>query len=354
MYILYSGICIWLSLSGYNAFAQQPALVSVDAVIRQPFTQTVEVVGNLVALQSGVATARIAGTVKTMHVQVGDQVRRDQPLAQLDDAILGLRLALARANHSEDKARLKLAAQESKRLANLRDSAAISRAAADDAAVRLTIAAAMLEGSAANLSLAELDYALAKITAPFAGTVTETLTEVGGYLARGQAVVRLVSDGRLEVAADIPHNLLGGLTPNSAVTILLDNDIQLPAKVRAIIPQENIRTRTRQVRFDMITGTDFDTPTRQNAHQQSVTVLIPAGANREIITVHKDAIMQRGGDKFVFVVADNIVQMRPIRTGQALASRLEVLDGLQTGEMAVVRGNERLQPNQQVQIAPSP
>ncbi|MGI9311041.1 MAG: efflux RND transporter periplasmic adaptor subunit, partial [bacterium] len=326
-------------------------------------TQTVPVIGKLVAKQSGAATARIAGTVSRMLVEVGDRVRRNQPLARIDAADLRLRARLARAQRAEAEARRKtaeaqlaLARQEVERLSELADSAAVSRAAYDDAqhrhniaAARLREASAAIESGAAQLALAELELGYAVITAPFAGAVTARLAEVGDYLQRGQAAARLVSDQRLEVEADVPYGRLGGLSPGTAVELLLDNASRHRAEVRAIVAEEDPRTRTRRVRF----VADFDAAAGRLAAQQSVTVLIPAGAARDIVSVHKDAVVRRAGGAIVFVVADGVAALRDITTGASSGERLEVLDGLSAGDLTVVRGNERLTPNQPVRIAPA-
>ena len=345
-----------------GGYSQGGALVTTDVVVEQAFTRTVPIVGKLIAKQSGAATTRIAGTVALMHVQVGERVRRGQALAALDTATLELQLALAQARHAEAGARLKtagaelaLAGQALKRLSGLTDSAAVSRAAYDDARQRHSIASARVEeasaaqgSSAAEVSLAKLDLSDAEIVAPFDGAVTARLTEVGSYLQRGEAVARLVSDRQLELEADIPAERLSGLTAGTEVAVLLDNGTSHRATARAVIPEENPRTRTRRVRFTADLGVDAG----PLASEQSVTVLVPAGVKRNIVSVHKDAIVQRGRDKIVFVVVDGMAAIRNVQTGESSGNRLEVIAGLAPGEHAVVRGNERLQPDQQVVASP--
>lgn len=363
-------VCI-AAAGGPAAFAQPAAPVTTDAVLRQSFTQTVPIIGRLVAKQAGAATTRIAGTVDAMRVQVGARVARGQTLATLGPAVLELRLALARARHAEETAKLKtanaqlqLARQEVGRLSGLTDSAAVSRAVYDDAKQRRSIASARAEeaaaavaGSAAEVRLAELDLSYADIKAPFDGTVTEILTEVGSFLQRGQAVARLVSERRLELEADIPAERLSGIigggdgdgdgVAGAQVEMRLDNGSVHRATARAVVPEENPRTRTRRVRFHV----DFGRGAGPLADGQSATVLVPAGARRDIVSVHKDAVVQRGRDAIVFVVEDGLAVVRRIRTGQSSGDRFEVLDGLAPGDMTVVRGNERLQPNQPVAVS---
>ena len=365
-------VCV-AAAGGPAAFAQPAAPVTTDAVLRQSFTQTVPIIGRLVAKQAGAATTRIAGTVDAMRVQVGARVARGQTLATLGPAVLELRLKLARARHAEETAKLKtanaqlqLARQEVGRLSGLTDSAAVSRAVYDDAKQRRSIASARAEeaaaavaGSAAEVRLAELDLSYADIKAPFDGTVTEILTEVGSFLQRGQAVARLVSERRLELEADIPAERLSGIigggdgdsdsdsVAGAQVEMRLDNGSVHRATARAVVPEENPRTRTRRVRFHV----DFGRGAGPLADGQSATVLVPAGARRDIVSVHKDAVVQRGRDAIVFVVEDGLAVVRRIRTGQSSGDRFEVLDGLAPGDMTVVRGNERLQPNQPVAVS---
>ncbi|MGI9318992.1 MAG: efflux RND transporter periplasmic adaptor subunit, partial [bacterium] len=119
------------------------------------------------------------------------------------------------------------------------------------------------------------------------------------------------------------------------------------ATVRAIVPEENPKTRTRRVRFHL----DLDPSTLALAVQQSVTLNIPAGASRQITSVHKDAIIRRGPGSIVYVIEDNVAKLRPVETGAAIGTRLEVLQGLVEGERVVIRGNERLLPDQAVLVA---
>ena len=346
------------------AHAQRAAPVGVDEIIMQPFAQTVPLLGELVAKQSGAVAARIDGTVAAMHVQVGDRVARGQALATLDKAELELRLALVRAQYDETVAReqsaaaqLTLASQEVKRLSGLSRQDAVSRASIDDADQQQNIAGARLRESraavaraSAALQLAALERDYATVLAPFAGGITETLSEVGGYLRRGDAVVKMVSERRMEVEAAVPAQYLGGAVIGADVQVVVGAQTYR-ATVRAVVAEEERRTRTRRVRLvaDALAQARADA---NFAAQQSVTLLMPAGVARDIVSVHKDAIIQRGADKIVFIVIDGAAQLRSIKTGAASGDRIEVLHGLQPGELAVVRGNERLQPNQPVMIAP--
>jgi hypothetical protein len=116
--------------------------------------------------------------------------------------------------------------------------------------------------------------------------------------------------------------------------------------VRAILPTENPLTRTRTVRLTP----EFSAGMAGLADAQSVTVKVPVGVARQVLTVHKDAIITRAGKSVVYVVTDDSAEMRPIVLGEATGGRMEVLEGLKEGEQVVIRGNERLQPGAKVRV----
>ena len=60
--------------------------------------------------------------------------------------------------------------------------------------------------------------------------------------------------------------------------------------------------------------------------------------------------VQRGGGAVVFVIEERKARIRRIRLGEAVGGRFEVLEGVKAGDMAVVRGNERLREGQRVRV----
>ncbi|MCH8153805.1 MAG: efflux RND transporter periplasmic adaptor subunit [Proteobacteria bacterium] len=335
-------------------------LVRVDTVRRVPLSQTVPVIGRLVAQQAGVVAARINGPVEAFRVEVGDRIEAGQTIAVLNAAALEARRDLyagrlneARAELSIEKAQLTLARQDHKRLEKLKKSAAFSQARFDDARQRVVIAKAQMRqaetaivSAKADLVLAEINLYNAEIRAPYAGVVTERLTETGAFVQIGEPVIRMIGDRTLEVEADVPFQHLGGLEPGIEVRLRLDDGTEHSAVVRALVPSENPLTRTRPVRFVPNIGKTL----RPLAHEQSVTLNIPIGPARQVLSVHKDAVIKRQGQDIVFVVAGEGVEARPVQLGVAVGSRFEVLSGLSQGDQVVVRGNERLRPGAKVRV----
>ena len=335
-------------------------LVRVDTVKRVALSQTVPVIGRLVARQAGMVAARVSAPVDIFHVEIGDRVEAGQLIAALDsgtlkakrDLVAG-RLGEAQANLLIEQAQLKLARQEFKRLEGLKKSAAFNQARFDDARQNVVIARAemraaesMIASARADLELAEIDLRDTEVRAPYAGTIVERLVEAGAYVQIGAPLVRMLGDRSLEVEADVPFQHLTGLAIGTEVGITLDDETRHSAVVRAMLPTENPLTRTRTVRL----VPTFGQTSRPLANDQSVTLEIPLGAKQQVLTVHKDAVIRRRGQNVVFVIAGEKTEARPVDLGAAVGTRLEVLSGLAEGDRVVVRGNERLRPGDKVRI----
>lgn len=335
-------------------------LVRVDKVKLEPLHQTVPVIGRLVARQAGEVAARIAGPVEKFHVDVGDRVQRGDMIALLNSDILDARRELAIAAVSLSRAQLEtneeemvLAEQELKRLERLKSSAAFSQARFDDlrqnvaiALRRVRQAQALVARAGAELQLSEIAISDTKIVAPYDGVITRRLTEQGAYVQIGAPVVYMIADQALEIEAAVPFDRLGGLSEGTELTFRLDDGTNHKATVRAVLPSENPLTRTRDVRFTP----EFNGVRQSLANAQSVTVLVPAGPMREVLTVHKDAIIRRQGTTVVYLVKGDMAESRSITIGEGLGSRVEVIKGLAEGDQVVVRGNERLRPGTRIRI----
>jgi len=343
-----------------QAAQPQAALVRVDPVIEEPLSQTVPVIGRLVARQEGNVAARTRGPIARFYVRVGDRVAAGEVIALLDDRALKATLAQAEGRLREAQARiataqaqLDLARQERARLAALKDTQATSRALFDDAvqneaivAARVHEAQAAADTARADVNLAGIELGYARITAPYAGVVVQRFREEGAYASTGDALVRMLADADLEVEADVPYERLAGLAPGVEVKVVLDDGSDHPARVRAVIPEENRQTRTRAVRFTAA----LDNSDGRLADGQTATVHIPLGKPRAVVSVHKDGVNRAGEQTSVYVVDGGVAKVRPVTLGEALGNRFEVLSGLVPGEQVVVRGNERLRPGDAVRV----
>ncbi|MBI36587.1 MAG: hypothetical protein CL568_03270 [Alphaproteobacteria bacterium] len=337
------------------------ANVVVDAVIEEVTTQTVPVLGRVVSNEFGPVATRISGPVKKIYVGVGDRVKTGQLLAELDTEILLVERDRNEAIVSQQIARLDSAKAdlekrnlELNRLKVIRKSSSFSQAKyleviqevvkqtskVGETAAQLLQAQAQLKRSIINLKDSQ-------IRSPYPGVVSTKYTEVGAFLKIGNPVVGLINDKSVMVEAEVPHAKLGKLKPGYTLQLTLNGEDFHKASVHAVIPDENARTRTRMVRFKP----DFSSLNLSLAANQNVTLNVPIGRGSKVITVSKDAVLQRDGVNKVFLVRNQQSIPKTVKLGQSIGNRFVVLSGLKLGDSVVIRGNENLRPGQSVRLS---
>ena len=339
---------------------RRPApLVIVDAVRQEIYNQLIPVIGRFVARRVGVIAAQVNGAIEEFLVDVGDRVQTGDILAVLVKKRLEWQHELKKFQVANQVAALKtkqqeitLLRQELGRLQSLKKSPAFSQARLDDKLQQIAVkqseiaeAQAKLSTAQASQKLSELDLQDAKVRAPHAGVVTKRHTSVGAYVNVGAPVLTLLDDQTMEIEADVPSNRIPGLRKDIEIDAVISGVQHIRAKVRAVIPEENPRTRTRAVRFSPI----FDNNTSNLiATNQSVVLSLPAGKARSVITVHKDAVMNRKGKTIVMLAIDGKAQSRNVKLGPPTGSRFVVERGLKLRDFVIVRGNERLMPGSKI------
>ena len=359
-------IVTYAAPQGVSAAEKPPTKVVVEKIRKTEVVQTFPAIGRFVARQHGVVAALANGPGKEMLVNVGDRVEAGQVVSRMVKARIQANRDLLAAELREKEAALRTAQAQLKwtlgemeRIGGLKKSAAFSQGRYSDkrnevAKVRSEVSEA--EGAVAkaraNLKLASIDLYNAEVRAPYNGVVVQRHAVAGAHLGVGDPVVTLVNDREMEVEADVPAERLTGVSVGRDVRLKLSDGTFLQAKVRAIVPSENAKTRTRPVRFSLNSSEGAERPAI--ADNQSVTVLLPVARARRVLTVHKDAVTSRGGNKVVITVVDETATPRNIRIGDAVGERFTVLSGLEDGDIVVIRGNEGLRPDQKVTFeAPS-
>ena len=343
------------------AFAQgRAALVAADPVSWVEITETVPIFANVVARRESAVASRVAGFVSRVPVSVGEQVEAGQVLAELEERPFAIARAAAQATmsvarHGREVAAIRtaLAEQAFERLQSLGGSAALSRGLLEDADQELRLAQAALEEAEARIDSAraqaegaEFDHESREVRAPFAGVVVEQRAQPGAYLREGEPVAMLLDMGSLELVAEVPAGILGGLRPGDDINGMRDSGLPMRTRVRAVLPVEDIRTRTRPVRLSMVAEGDSS----GLATGETVILAVPQGGRRRVLSVAKDALIREDNGWVVFLVENGMALRRTILVGAFVEDRVEVRSGLSEGDLVVIRGNERLRPGQPVTV----
>jgi RND family efflux transporter MFP subunit len=324
-----------------------PQSVKLDEVRLEATVETYRVIGRITALQSGPLAARVRGAIEQINFNVGDRVEKGTVLVSLAKQSLQASRRRISAQVSRYKSMMTNAQRELSRMKKLSKSAVYSRARFEDQEGLVAERKAQYMEFKAALDQAQIDIQNSSIRAPYDSVIIEKHVEVGGYVNVGARVVTLSNNKLVEVEADIPSFRLLNLKLGTPAKIITDAGTEYKAQVRAIIPNENVRTRTRPIRLTAAFGEEAS----KFADNQSVMVELPVTNQTKVLTVNKDAVLRRANGNIVFIVNGTNAMMRSVRLGRGIGNKYQVISGLKAGDKVVTRGNERLGAGGQIKIA---
>ena len=355
-YSVYVAAFLLLAMPNVVMAQGRPAEVQTQTVAMRDMTETVTVFGQVVAVRESAVATRVAGVVKLVPAQVGTIVEAGDPLAQMDTARLEIelagaeaQLAIATGGLSVVQAQVEQAQRAFERAEELSATASISSAQLEDRATGLAQAQGSLAQSKARIAEAENAIALAQynirnatVRAPFDGVILDVAAQPGQFAGAGSLVATLLDVQNLEIEANIPARYIETLSNGRVVTGETGQGKLFEMTLRAVLPTEFSETQTRPARLRITEPNDIF------AIGQPVTLDIPIGSAREVLTVPKDALVQARGGWTAFVNEQGKASPRTVMIGAAIDDTFEVLSGLQLGDEVVVRGNERLRPGQDI------
>jgi HlyD family secretion protein len=210
------------------------------------------------------------------------------------------------------------------------------------------------------------------IRAPFAGFVTGKKTELGQWLSRGDEVMEIVQLDPIDLVVPVPQTYIQQLQISidesrstgkkllaqvsiESLTEFLEGEVEfLEGEVVQIIPQANLRSRSFPVKIRI------KNPSTGTGHLLKPGMLATAsmfiGPKEDMLMVTKDALVLGGPEISVYVVREDPVAKKtvavpvPIKIGASIGNWIQVTGSIQAGDRVVVEGNERLRPNQDVQV----
>jgi RND family efflux transporter MFP subunit len=318
-----------------------PALVRTAEVRVKAIAPITTVPGTVVSRNDARLSAEVSGRL-TEVAEVGTEVSKGQPVAVIEDTSLRLQNAELQALVSRAEARLRFLVSEEKRFTQLTESNLAAETQLEQIRSDRDVARGDLDVARARLNQNEDQLKRTQILAPYPGIIVERLRMPGERVEEGSNVVRLVDPERLEVIARAPLEYYDYVRSGQMLDIRSRNHSEA-ARVRTVVAVGDENTHQFELRLDLV-DSSF-------AVGQTLRVSIPISDSREVLTVPRDALVLRASSQSVFVIDENnTARQVPVESGIGQGDDIEVMGDLTAGQRVVIRGNERLQPGQEVSI----
>ena len=303
-----------------------PVPVEVKAARVDTVIDAITATGQIEALQAVELRPEVDGRLIEILVREGAEVANGAALFKVDDA--ELKAQVARAEADRDLAEQALA----------RTNQLLSEKAAATADVERAEATA--RGARAALELLTVRLKRTVVRAPFAGVAGARFVSVGDYVNNTSRLITLQTVNPQRAAFQVPERYAERLKLGQKVEFkvaalesriflgtvdFVDPRVQLPA--RTITVKALVANPTRVLQAGMFIEARLETTRRNQA-----------------VVVPEEAVLQLPTGNVIWVIEGDKPIRRPVELGVREPGQVEILKGIAAGEMVVVGGAERLNP----------
>ena len=323
---------------GPKAPAAAPSAAALTVTAASPrrvtWPTTLEVPGAIAPWQEAIVSAQISGyQITEVLVNVGDQVKKGQVLARINQALLRADEALAVANFEQAEA-------NHKRAVALKTNGFIS----DQNILQLET---QVKTTRALLDAKRLQIRYTEVTAPDDGAVSARNATVGSVANTGQELFRLVRQNRLEWRGELSARQIAQVQPGQPVHLSLPSGAAAAAVVRQASPTLSTDSRLGLVYADI----EANSGARAGMYAVGRISIGEAPA----LAVPAEAVVLRDGRTYVLELAGGAdsatkVLLRAVEVGRREGQGVEIVSGLSDSARLAVRGSGFLNDGEGVRV----
>jgi membrane fusion protein, multidrug efflux system len=321
-----------------------PPLVRVVAIQAEerPVAETLSLVGTLAANEMVEILSETDGVVEAIRFEEGQPVEQGHLLVQLDDSKLAAALAEAEAN-------FRLSQATYQRTQQLHRDQLISQQDFDQAA-------AMFDFNRAALELRQRQLKDTRILAPFSGIVGSRNISPGQVISKNSTLTWLVDLDPIKVEFHVPERYLGRTRVGQTIDFPVPAfpNLAFTGQIYFISPYVEASTRTAVVKATI------PNPDHHLLPGMLATLELTLRVNENAVVIPEAALAQILDDShaslYIVSSAHNplTAQPRKVQLGVRLPGTVEILSGLQAGELVVVEGIQKIGPGSHIELSDDP
>jgi len=288
--------------------------------------------GNFAPFQELSFAAENSGRVVKVLVDEGSPVRIGQTLAVIEGDKLNIDVQNANAAYQT-------ALADYQRYENAFKTGGVTRQQVDQAKLNLN-------NAKSRLSQARITYGDANIKSTINGIVNKRNIEPGSVVSPGTILFELVNVSKLKLEVTVNEQQVSTLKTGSPVKVKASvfPDKEYSGKVTFIAPKAD-----ESLNFPIEIEIAGNPNNELKAGMYGSAIFESKGTQQApVITIPRNAFVGGVGNNQVFVVKDSVARLTKIVSGRILGDEVEVLQGLNEGEVVVTSGQINLQDGTKV------
>ena len=310
------------------------ASVSVVTAAKQTVTDRFTSIGTIVANNDVNIISETQGRVVKVLAEVGDYKKAGSVLIEVDSE-------LKEAAYNAAKVSYEKAQNDLKRYEELYKEKSISDSQIEQA--RWAFQSAEAQYVAARRQLSDT-----KITTPISGIVTARNVNVGSFVQgapQSTLVANVVDISKLKVKLNMAEKDVFRVKTGDKVEITTDvfPDQVFPGTI-STISSKGDEAHTYPVEIVL------ENPRQQLKAGMFAHIAFNPKSSGDALVIPREAIVGSMKNAKVYVVTNNVAQLRPVQVGKTFGTSVEVRKGLSIGDVVVVNGQNNLKDNAAVVI----
>ena len=332
--------------AGIASEEQAAVLISTTQATTTDLPIWLKTVGMVHSRSTPTLAAEVDGRITKMLTDIGDEVSKDQLLAEIDTSTRIIQQQAAQASLDRLTVHIANAERRVNRFKTLSAKDLSSQSQLEDASEQLDAFRADYKAAQANLALVDDALTKSRVVAPVDGLIQQRLVAEGDFVSRGEPLFEVTQ----------PHHLQARLP--FAESLALQIKVGQDAEIRSpLTPGEVIKGKVTELQPSVGLG---------NRAITAIIDLEDAGQLRPratlsgqvLVDTHVDAVMvpnvsvvRRPAGDTVYVINSNTAEARVVETGYYDGDQIEILSGLAGGEVIATDGAAFLTDGAPVQAA---
>lgn len=357
-----AAVALWYVMKPVTAKPGAPVAVPVRviSVVQKDVPRFASGIGTVLSLHSVVIRPQIDGILTQLLVKEGQQVKKGELLATIDDRSIRASLDQARAQLGESQAQLAVAQVNLKRYKLLSVDDGVSKQTYDQQQALVNQLKATAQGNQAAIDAAQVQLSYTRIRSPVTGRVGIRNVDEGNFLrtsdTEGLFTVTQIDPIAVEFA--LPQQMLPTLqrlmaAPEQALVQAYigadgtSGEMLGEGRLSLIDNQINANTGTLRAKAE------FSNAAQRLWPGQLVTLKIQTALDKDALVV-PPTVVQRGLEQpFVYRITGDQVESVPVVMVYQ-DSDLHIIKGVSAGDQLVSDGQSRLKPGSRIQVLGDP
>ena len=289
--------------------------------------------GNLAPFKQASVLTSVGGTIMQLRFNLGDHVNQGQILAIMDTRLMQLDLQKAETNAAKLR-------RDLENYTELLQGQAATQEKVNE--VRQNYLDAANQVSQVKKQISD-----AAVKAPTSGTIASKPLEEGVFANAGAEIATIVNLSQAKVQLNLTETEVYQATQGQLVKITTDvyPGQVFNGKITFISPQAD---ETHNYRVEILAENKESSILRSGTF---VYADFSRKTKQTILLIPREALTESIKDASVYVVENNVVHQKPIKTGIEMNNQIQVISGLKAGEIVVTSGQINLKDGAQVIVS---